>query len=189
MSDGESLRRWTVCGRCHAVRGGPIGTVEGVTVWQRCDCARSEGLPPQPRIGDFNIELELCRACGLVPRRSGSKWSVWFCGPCATQAKRLNERVGRCVAPIGRHSLMNGVSARNDLSEEIEFLAVQLRMLFDAIDAIERWARIVVRENLVAAGQPHDVDVELSFYLASVHSHATSEQRFAEMVAHLLTPA
>lgn len=31
MSDGESLRRWTACGLCHAVRGGPIGTVGGVT--------------------------------------------------------------------------------------------------------------------------------------------------------------
>ena len=84
---------------------------------------------------------------------------------------------------------MNGVSARNDSPEEIEFLAVRLPTLFDAMDAIERWARIVVRENLVAAGQPHRVDVDLSIYLASVHSHATSEQRFAEMVAHLLTPA
>lgn len=32
MSDGETLSRWTVCGRCHAVRGGLIGTVDGVTV-------------------------------------------------------------------------------------------------------------------------------------------------------------
>ena len=189
MSDGEGLRRWTVCGRCHAVRGGPIGTVEGVTVWQRCDCGRSEGLPPQPRIGDFNTEIELCRACGLVPLRSGSRWSVWFCGPCATQANRLNERVGRCVVPIGRHSLMNGVSARSDSSEEIDFLAAQLPKLFDAMDAVGQWSRIVVRENLAVAGQPHDVDMDLSTYLASVHTSATSEQRFAEMVAHLLEPA
>ena len=189
MSDGESLRRWTVCGRCHEVRGGPIGTVEGVTVWQRCDCARSEGLPPQPRIGDFNTEIELCRSCGLVPLRSGSRWSVWFCGPCAKQASSLNERVGRCVVPIGRHSLMNGVSASNDSTEEIEFLAAQLPLLFDAMTVIERWARRVVRENLVAAGQPHDVDMDLSSYLASVHACATSEQRFAAMVVYLLEPA
>ena len=85
MSDGETLSRWTVCGRCHAVRGGLIGTVDGVTVWQRCHCVPAEGLLTQPRVGDFNAEIELCRACGLVPLRSGSRWSVWFCGPCATQ--------------------------------------------------------------------------------------------------------
>jgi hypothetical protein len=54
--------------------------------------------------------------------------------------------------------------------------------------AIGEWARTVVRENLVAAGQLHDVDVDLSDYLASVHSSATSEVRFAEMVAHLRRP-
>ena len=64
MNDGEGLGRWTICGRCHAVRGGPIGTVDGVTVWQRCDCVPEEGLPAQPKIGDFNTALELCRACG-----------------------------------------------------------------------------------------------------------------------------
>ncbi len=55
--------------------------------------------------------------------------------------------------------------------------------------AIGQWAGAVVRENLVAAGQPHDVDVDLSDYLASVHASATSELRFAEMVAHLREPA
>ena len=84
---------------------------------------------------------------------------------------------------------MNGVSARNDSTEEIEFLADQLPLLFDAMAVIERWARRVVRENLVAAGQPHDVDMGLSSYLASVHACATPEQRFAEMVAYLLEPA
>lgn len=189
MSDGESLRRWTVCGRCHAVRGGPIGTVDDVTVWQRCDCVPAEGLPKQPRVGDFNTEVELCRACGLVPLRSGSRWSVWFCEPCATQAKRLNERVGRCVLPIGRHSLMNGVPARGGSAEDIESFAGQLSDLFDAMAVIGQWARTVVRENLVAAGQPGDIDMDLSIYLASVHSSATSALRFAEMVARLLEPA
>jgi hypothetical protein len=189
MSDGESLSRWTICGRCHAVRGGPIGTVDGVTVWQRCDCVPAEGLPTQPRVGDFNTEIELCRACGLVPLRSGSRWSAWFCEPCLRLARTLNERVGRCVVPIGRHSLMNGVSGHNRSSEEIEFFAGRLSNLFEAMAAIRPWARTVVRENLVAAGQPDDVDLDLSTYLASVYAFSTSEVRFAEMVAHLRRPA
>lgn len=186
MSDGESLSRWTICGRCHAVRGGPIGTVDGVTVWQRCDCVPAGGLPAQPKVGDFNTALELCRACGLVLLQSGSRWSVWFCGPCATQANTLNERAGRCVVPIGRHSLMNGVTVRNASPEEIESFAGRLSTLFEATAAIQQWSRTVVRENLVAAGQPHDVDLDASSYLASVRDAVSSDQRFVEMVASLV---
>jgi len=186
MSDRESLRRWTICGRCHAVRGGPIGTVDGVTAWQRCDCVPAGGLPAQPKVGDFNTALELCRACGLVPLRSGSRWSVWFCRPCATQARGLNERVGRCVVPIGRHSLMNGVTARSTSPADIESFAGRVSTLFEATDAIEQWSRTVVRENLVAAGQPHDVDLDVSSYLVSAGGAASSEERFAEMVASLV---
>ena len=90
------------------------------------------------------------------------------------------------MVPIGRHSLMNGVTARGGSPVEVESFAGQLSNLFDVMAAIGRWARMVVRENLVAAGQPCDVDMDLSTYLASVHSSATSELRFAEMVAHLL---
>lgn len=187
MSDGDGLPRWTICGRCHAVRGGPIGTVDGVTVWQRCDCVPAGGLPAQPRVGDFNTALELCRACGLVALRSGSRWSVWFCGPCATQARRLNERVGRCVVPIGRHSLMNGISVQSAEPEDIEAFAGLMSNLFDATGAVQKWSRTVVRENLVAAGLPADLDLDVASYLASVHGAASPEQRFAEMVASLVT--
>ena len=84
---------------------------------------------------------------------------------------------------------MNGVSARNDSHEEIEFLVGELPILFDAMGAIARWARTVVRDNLVVAGHPHDVNLDLSTYLAWVHASATSEDRFAEMVAHMLESA
>jgi len=187
MSDGESLRRWTICGRCHAVRGGPIGTVDGVTVWQRCDCVPAGELPAQPRVGDFNTALELCRACGFVPLRSGSRWSVWFCDPCKTQARSLNERVGRCVVPIGRHSLMNGITVRSASPEDVEAFAGQMATLFDATGAIQDWSRTVVRENLLAAGEPCDADVDVASYLASVRGVASSDQRFAEMVSALVT--
>ena len=34
---------------------------------------------------------------------------VWFCRECLYRVKDLNNGAGRCVVPIGRHSLMNGV--------------------------------------------------------------------------------
>ena len=58
--------------------------------------------------------------------------------------------------------------------------------LFDAPAAIQQWSRTVVRENLVAAGHPYDVDLEVASYLASVRGAASSDQRFAEMVASLV---
>jgi len=186
MDDGDGLRRWTICGRCHAVRGGPIGIVDGVTVWQRCDCTPAGGLHEQPRVGDFNTALELCRACGLVLLQSGSRWSVWFCEPCKTQARSLNERMGRCVVPIGRHSLMNRITVRSAAPADIEAFAGRLSTLFDATGAIRQWSRTVVRENLVAAGRPHEVDVDVESYLASVRGVASSDQRFAEMMSSLL---
>ena len=90
------------------------------------------------------------------------------------------------MVPVGRHSLINGVTARSPSSEDIESFAGQLSTLFDSTDAIQQWSRRVVRENLVAAGQPHDVDVHVASYLASVRDAASSDQRFAEMVASLV---
>jgi len=187
MTEGEGLRRWTICGQCHAVRGGPIGIVDGVTVWQRCDCVPAGGLPAQPKVGDFNTEVELCRACGLVLLQSGSRWSVWFCGPCATLARDLNERLGRCVVPVGRHSLMNRITVRSASPEDIQSFAGQVSTLFGATAALQQWSRTVVRENLVAAGHRDGVDLDVSSYLASVGGAASSDQRFAEMVASLVT--
>ena len=119
-----------------------------------------------------------------VPLRSGSRCRCGSAGR-ATQAKCLNERVGRCVVPIGRHSLMNGVTVRSVAPEDIRSFAGQLSTLFGATAAIDRWSRTVVRENLVAAGLPPDVDVDVSSYLASVRGVVSSDQRFVEMVAAL----
>ena len=89
------------------------------------------------------------------------------------------------MVPIGRHSLMNGVTVRSAAPEVIESFIGQLSTLFGATAAIERWSRTVVRENLVSAGLPPELDVDVSSYLASVRGVASSDQRFAEMVAAL----
>jgi hypothetical protein len=40
---------------------------------------------------------------------SGSKWSLFFCEDCKMRVVAHNQGAGRCVIPIGRHSIMNGV--------------------------------------------------------------------------------
>ncbi|HVA10428.1 MAG TPA: hypothetical protein VNG12_27250, partial [Acidimicrobiales bacterium] len=96
-----------VCGSCHQVRGTALAGFH-----QRCACEPVPD-PDEPRFGqDFLMAAELCRCCGLVLLPSGSRWSVWFCPPCTRLARSFNEQLGRCVIPIGRHSLMNGVGLK-----------------------------------------------------------------------------
>jgi len=85
-----------------------------------------------------------------------------------------------------KHSLMNEVTVRSVSPEDIASFAGRVSTLFGATDAIQQWSRTVVWENLVAAGQPHGVDLDVSSYLASVRGAASSDQRFAEMVASLV---
>lgn len=176
---------FTVCGTCHALRG-PIGSVGAVEVRQLCDCAAQEERAAQPRLGDHNTAFELCRCCGTEALTSGSRWSVWFCQECKDRVRALNQRSGRCVVPIGRHSLMNGVSFDPGADESSRAFADQLKTLFDAMGGTEGWARAVVCLNLGAAGLPSDDDIGLDSYLDTVARLApVKEQRFNEMVDSL----
>ena len=82
---------------------------------------------------------------------------------------------------------MNGVAVRSASPEDVEAFAGQMSTLFDATGAIQRSSRTIVRENLVAAGRPPDVDLDVASYLASVGGVASSDQRFAELVSSLVT--
>ncbi len=42
--------------------------------------------------------------------RGHSRWSKLLCQLCFDRARRINGAAGRCVIPVGIHSLMNGVS-------------------------------------------------------------------------------
>ena len=70
-----------ICCRCLLLKGSVPGRTDGAR--QFCDCTPVEVRQAQPRWGgDFNTYAELCRCCGLVLIRSGSRWSVWFCASC-----------------------------------------------------------------------------------------------------------
>ncbi len=175
---------FTVCGTCHALRG-PIGSVGAVQVRQLCDCAAQEERSAQPRLGDHNTAFELCRCCGTEALTSGSRWSVWFCHECKERVRALNQRSGRCVIPIGRHSLMNGVSFDPGANEASRAFADQLKRLFREMGGTEGWARAAVRLNLAAAGLPGD-DIGLEAYLETLARLApVKEQRFNQMVQSL----
>lgn len=177
---------YAVCGTCHSVRGGPIGSLDGVQVHQLCHCATADEHADQPRIFDHNTKFELCRCCAVEALQSGSRWSVWFCGECKPRITALNQRSGRCVVPIGRHSLMNGVFFDRGANGGVRAFADQLTTLFAEMGGTEGWARAAVRLNLAAAGLPVDEDIDLGTYLAAVAaSPSVRKQRFTQMIESL----
>lgn len=183
MTSPRDVGRFVVCGKCQALRGGPIDHIGDVAVWQLCDCASAEERSAQPRVGDFNAAFELCRCCGMEALRSGSRWSVWFCATCQERVRELNAESGSCVVPIGRHTLMNGAEFDPSPDSASRTFVEQLKSLFHEMAETAAWAPAAVRLNLAAAALPAGEDIALDAYLAAVGTLAyLKPQRFDEMV-------
>lgn len=137
--------RFVLCGACRGLY--EVEPTPGYATPQRCECRRTRE-PTWPG-KDFNEHLHLCECCRLDPRRSGSRWSVWFCDGCKLRVIDLNRQIGRCVIPIGRHSLMAGVGiAGSDLvqaddrrlGELVARFGDRTQGLFDAMDHLHAFA-------------------------------------------------
>ena len=165
-----------ICCRCLLLKGSVPGRTDGAR--QFCDCTPVEVRQAQPRWGgDFNTYAELCRCCGLVLIRSGSRWSVWFSASCKEAVVTLNRYAGRCVIPIGRHSLMNGVGASAaQLRSEIgaQAFADQLTTFFGTMSGLETWACTIVQRNLTELGFDTEHDTRLADYLDAVKGSVLS---------------
>ena len=166
------LDRLILCTACGHLRGPWRRPGRGADVLvQRCLCERDAGEESQPRWPgyDHNTVAELCRCCALTLVRSGSKWSVWFCGDCLSRVRALNQRAGRCVVPIGRHSLLNGIGLRaepgRDDPDALAAYADQLDAFFAAAADTDGWRRQVIAENLDAVGLAFARAVPVRIYL------------------------
>ena len=173
-----------ICGVCHQLRDRnprrPAGT-DG-RVW--CDCQRD-----QRPSGEAGIDAyELCYCCVAVLLRSGTKWSRFFCEDCHSRAMALNQSVGRCVVPIGRHSMMNGVGYNRTVPSHpsLEAFASELHGFFAGVGGVSEWSRHWLVQTMDAYGLLGPHDVSLRVYLA----HATGRDRgvgfsFDEMLEFL----
>jgi hypothetical protein len=186
--DIYDIGRFVVCAACGRLRG-PWGRYEGELEFeQRCGCHPAEERDERWPGFDHNTVAELCRCCGYEVVRSGSKWSVWFCRECLDRVKGLNAAAGRCVVPIGRHSLMNGVfyqpSEAGLNPAALGAFSDQLHTFFGAVDATEAWRRRVVRANLAAINLGEALSVPVSHYCRRVRAAGLSkEAAFAALVA------
>jgi hypothetical protein len=172
-----------LCRACKRLRGPWRSARAPATHEQRCACTRV-ARGPEPVVSDddgaglwpgydYNEVAELCRCCGLDVLRSGSKWSVWFCEHCKDWVWDFNNRVGGCVIPIGRHSIMSGLGVPGPLARDdaqVEQFANDMRTLFERMNWTDAWARRIVTRNLTACGLASENDVPLGEYLERVRA-------------------
>jgi hypothetical protein len=191
-SSGTQLDRFgdlLVCRTCGDVKGPVPGLANGAC--ELCDCVpvdERRAAPTWPRF-DFNSAFQLCVCCGLEALPSGSRWSVWFCDSCRRRVRKLNDLAGRCVVPIGRHSLMNGVTVSTDRGEAaLAASCDQLISFLQSTQGISAWGRGVVRSNLEALYGPGGGDVRLARYLVDAdRSGLNKEAAFRNLLRSALT--
>lgn len=186
-----------ICGVCHWIRGPVPGGSDGAE--QLCKCTPVEARRAQPLwdrfpgggVPDHNTYAELCRCCGLVLLKSGSKWSIWFCESCKPLVVALNRAAGVPLFPLGRHSMMAGVGAtvKQLASPDVrERFVGRARGLFKRMEGLEGLVGATVGRNLATLGFDEGADVYAGKYLWTVRrSTLTPQDGFALLVLGLLS--
>jgi hypothetical protein len=154
MDETERAARMHVCRTCFELRGPFTDTFNRCKRVQPCECD-----PEQPRWNgyDYNCAAELCFGCAADVVSSGSRWSVFFCDDCKASVCAYNDAVGRSAIPIGRHSLMNGVSlhaADARKARRVNELAKGLSRLAGGVERLYAHRRARVRRILESLAEP-----------------------------------
>ena len=97
-----------VCVECCGLRG----PYDGYDNLCRCD-SEAWDRHPTPRGGDLHGNVRLCMSCLSALAPGSSRWTSYYCGDCRPRVILLGQLVGRCVVPIGPHSIMNGTYWRS----------------------------------------------------------------------------
>jgi hypothetical protein len=188
--------RLVICSVCAGLNG---DTGCGIHGPQRCACPGGQPREGRWPDGDFNEHAALCWCCQLEVLGSGSRFSPFFCPPCRTWARACNDRHGRLLIPIGRHTLMNGVAVRDPAD------SAQVRALLDCLldnvgfhEQMDRWRPHRIRLILEATfpsppGRGAPARVPLVDYLgfaAGLHDDARLGKRaaFEALLAFLGLP-
>jgi hypothetical protein len=188
--DPWSVPQMIVCGECRDVVGRFRPLSGGSPLVQRGTCPVHRAPPDEPRWPrfDYNRQFELCRCCATVVLRSGSRWSVWFCEECEDQVGLLNARSGRCVVPIGRHSVHAGwllPAERLRDAVVVESFLTAINGVSDARALLARWQREAVGRNLVAIRRASRDLVPVTEYVDGVRRVVDPTDRFRDMCAWL----
>lgn len=188
MPDGfipplPDIHRLSVCAGSAALFG-PLA-YDGASVTEQrchdvaCRCRRDRshrGTGLREPANDLQMDVELCYCCASTVIATGSRWSLFYCDPCAHRVRRLSRDAGFALIPLGRHSVMNGVSlpARDAAKRHRRAAFASAAMqVFDCIGRVHAWRRIIVAERIDAI-RPGARSVPLAEYLAYCKRHAPS---------------
>ena len=142
--DLKALKRTAPTFRiCMTCRGLLETTPSASQPLQRCGCDR--GLHRDEWKGDLAERAHLCECCRMELLLSGSRFSVWFCPECNGRVRELNALVGRCVIPIGRHSLMAGIGVPGQAlidADPQEFSAITETLRVNALGWLDSMNRL-----------------------------------------------
>ena len=156
--------------------------------WQKCDCSDKAGMPEDVDEKwpwkDFNKLVELCYCCGKVLIPSGSRWNYFFCDECRLMVFEFNWRYGRLIIPVGRHSIVNGVSLSNPPSVangwklsgqeaqndgKVEQFVSNVNGMVASIKHLEQWSRLEVANQLREMGRSDDVPLAYEYRFFSIN--------------------
>lgn len=93
-----------LCTTCCGLRG----PFDGFDNLCRCDRGAWD-RSPLPRCGDLSSNAHLCNSCITALAPGSSRWTSYYCADCRPHVFVLNRLAGRCLVPIGPHSIMNGI--------------------------------------------------------------------------------
>jgi hypothetical protein len=138
---------------------------------------------------DFSTAYETCYCCGLEVITSGIKWSSFFCKDCKKAIYKINEVAGRCVIPVGRHSLMNGIwfNKSAQLDEAVSAFVGKVNSLGNLIGNVKEHKVLILRHQLKVLQLPENASL-LELTKASFHNDRKQAKREAlqDMVEHTL---
>ncbi len=140
LEDLDQLSGLDLCLTCFGLKG----QFRGKTHQCRCEPMEDDWRERGEWAGyDIPLLVEVCRLCVRGTMKSGSRWTTYACRSCLD----LNHAVGRALGaqrgalPLGRHSLMNGLSARPEelQNPELRSFATAMRGLLKIWFRLADW--------------------------------------------------
>lgn len=186
-----------ICRECYMLHG-QIYLKDGQKVEQHCGCNRIEEEIWTYKIGRYKVRLdynqlyEICYCCGLRIIKSGTRWSQFNCYHCHSKISQLNATVGRCVIPLGRHSMMNGVFLDRKAFTEpnsqavISFIQAYKRTVILG-DSASEYRKIILKKQIDRVDLPEDGSVfdfiQLTDNLGNIRP--LQNEAFSGLLAHM----
>ena len=187
--EGEVVTGARLCTRCGHVRGKLLilGDGEPFPFPQDCFCipARKRKHPYEGL--DLSTCVELCGCCAYEPIRTRSRWSSFYCDTCRELVLDANKGFGAWVIPIGRHSMMHGMSLvpeATDGEEQVEVFAGEVRGLFRGIEHLGAWTTGQTKLYLATLGLGA-TDLPLTTFVEAARAYPfDKEEAFEGLLRH-----